>query len=120
MYYQSMHYSSVSAKSTTHRRIVSYKRFAARLGLLIVLAVILVSFTYNAIAYAVNPGSANEVMTQEPKQVVVQPGDTLWGIAAEHAPEHMSHDEFIYEVRKLNDLDNSLLMVGQILLVPIS
>ena len=48
----------------------------------------------------------------------IQEGDTLWGIS--HKFTIKNHGEFIYLVKKLNNLDNSLLFIDQIILLPIN
>jgi LysM repeat protein len=48
----------------------------------------------------------------------IQKGDTLWGIS--HKFTSKNHQEFIYLIKKMNNLDNSLLMVDQILLLPVN
>ena len=48
----------------------------------------------------------------------IQEGDTLWGIS--HKFTTKNHEEFIYLVKKLNNLDNSLLFIDQIILLPIN
>ena len=46
----------------------------------------------------------------------IQKGDTLWGIS--HKFTNKNHQEFIYLIKKLNNLDNSLLIEDQILIIP--
>ena len=48
----------------------------------------------------------------------IQEGDTLWGISNKFTIKN--HEEFIYLVKKLNNLDNSLLFIDQIILLPIN
>ena len=48
----------------------------------------------------------------------IQEGDTLWDIS--HKFTTKNHEEFIYFVKKLNKLDNSMLFIDQILLLPIN
>ena len=51
------------------------------------------------------------------EQVVVLPGDTLWSIAQAQAPGGDVR-EVVAEIRDLNQLTSSRLMVGQELMVP--
>ena len=46
----------------------------------------------------------------------IQKGDTLWGIS--HKFTNKNHQEFIYLIKKINNLDNSLLIEDQVLLLP--
>ena len=48
----------------------------------------------------------------------IQEGDTLWNIS--HKFTTKNHEEFIYFVKKLNNLDNSMLFIDQIILLPIN
>jgi LysM repeat protein len=53
----------------------------------------------------------------EPEVAVVLPGDTLWSVAARHAP---SDDPYgmIEEIRRLNDLSGHTIQPGQELILP--
>ncbi len=46
----------------------------------------------------------------------IQQGDSLWSIADQFNPKNK--EIFIFEIKKLNNLDNSLLIVKDILLIP--
>ncbi len=46
----------------------------------------------------------------------IQKGDTLWGIS--HKFTNKNHQEYIYLIKKMNNLDNSLLIEDQILILP--
>jgi len=48
----------------------------------------------------------------------IQNGDTLWGIS--HKFTNKNHQEFIYLIKKMNNLDNSLLIEDQILILPVN
>ena len=45
----------------------------------------------------------------------VQAGDTLWGIAQEHAPKGADIREYIYNTKKHNGLKNSNICPGMLL-----
>lgn len=49
---------------------------------------------------------------ERPAVVTVQPGDTLWGYAEEHAPEGVSHSEYVAQVRLLNHLPTGRITAG--------
>jgi LysM repeat protein len=53
----------------------------------------------------------------ETRVAVVQPGDTLWSVAARHVP---SDDPYgvIEEIRSLNDLTGNTIHPGQELILP--
>ena len=48
----------------------------------------------------------------------VEAGDTLWSIALEYKPEGRRVDEFVYDIKKLNDLKSSVIIAGEILTIP--
>ncbi|MEK8128621.1 LysM peptidoglycan-binding domain-containing protein [Paenibacillus filicis] len=66
----------------------------------------------NADAYAADPQPASHAF------IVVNSGDTLWGIASEFKSPKADIKEYIYEIKKLNGMKNSSLMAGQKLLIP--
>ena len=51
-------------------------------------------------------------------RVVVQPGDTLWGIAREHGPAREDVRSIVYRIKQASRLDTSLIHPGDVLLVP--
>jgi nucleoid-associated protein YgaU len=53
-----------------------------------------------------------------PRQVVVQPGDTLWGLAERYAPAGTDPRRWAAEVERLNGLPGGRLLAGQVLLLP--
>ncbi|MCP3996467.1 MAG: LysM peptidoglycan-binding domain-containing protein [bacterium] len=65
---------------------------------------------------------ASSVMAAGPEPVTVDyrvlPGDSLWTIAEEIAPDADVRG-LIAEIRDLNDLESSLILPGQQLLVPV-
>jgi len=66
-----------------------------------------------ALAAAGNPpGTASGLPT-----VVVEQGDTLWGIATRHAPDR-DPVATMAEIRRLNDLRGSRIETGQELVLP--
>ena len=46
----------------------------------------------------------------------VQKGDSLWGIALKHDSKDI--ENFLFETKKLNNLDNSKIFEDQILIIP--
>ncbi len=52
-------------------------------------------------------------------KIMVQPNDTLWKIARNHLPAGMDIREFIFVIKKVNNVQNSIIHPGDILLLPI-
>ena len=50
--------------------------------------------------------------------VVVTQGDTLWSIASSHAAKGQDLREYVFQIRKLNNLKNVTIYEGQKLLLP--
>ena len=48
----------------------------------------------------------------------IQKGDTLWSIS--HKFTNENYQEFIYLIKKMNNLENSLLIEDQILILPVN
>ncbi|CAN7691810.1 LysM peptidoglycan-binding domain-containing protein [Paenibacillus sp. LjRoot56] len=53
------------------------------------------------------------------EKVVIQSGDTLWGIAEAHKKKGENTRSYIEKLRALNHLSNSSLQEGQVLLLPV-
>lgn len=51
---------------------------------------------------------------------VVQGGDTLWDIAVVHTAPGDDVRDLIHDIREINDLDTSMIIVGQVLEIPVS
>jgi nucleoid-associated protein YgaU len=51
---------------------------------------------------------------------LVVTGDTLWDIATAHTTPGEDVRRVVFEIRRLNDLDGSVILPGQVLQVPIS
>ncbi|MBQ6394768.1 MAG: LysM peptidoglycan-binding domain-containing protein [Atopobiaceae bacterium] len=52
------------------------------------------------------------------EEVVVLPGDTLWGIAEEHPVEGLTTEQLVHCIEEENGLSGAFLSVGERLLVP--
>ena len=87
-------------------RIKNKKRFILSLTILFVL----ISFLCSMITTKVFSHTAAEY-----KEIIVSKGDTLWSIASNLKG---NINENIYEIKKINKLENSYIYVGQELSVP--
>ncbi|HHU69393.1 MAG TPA: LysM peptidoglycan-binding domain-containing protein [Thermoanaerobacterales bacterium] len=51
-------------------------------------------------------------------KITVKKGQTLWGIASDYKPEGVDIRKVIYEIKKENNMQNALIMPGQIIRIP--
>ncbi|GIP37318.1 hypothetical protein J31TS4_05980 [Paenibacillus sp. J31TS4] len=93
------------------------KRAVARLLFLILVASLLVSCSSLIKAYA-GSGEEGAVSAASVRTVDVLPGDTLWSIAGEYAPDKTNLQPYISKMKKLNGLKSSSIQIGQTLLLP--
>ncbi|NLX64462.1 MAG: LysM peptidoglycan-binding domain-containing protein [Clostridiaceae bacterium] len=89
-------------------RLKNKRRFAA-----FIIFIVMVTVFTGMIA---NAGTTSNVK-QEYKTVKVKNGDTLWEIASAHK-NNKDIREYIYDMKKLNNLQSDIIHAGQILLLP--
>lgn len=70
-----------------------------------------------AVAALAAPASQAARTPQPPEVAVVRPGDTLWSVAARHAPSDNPYG-IIEEIRRRNDLPDHTIHPGQELVLP--
>jgi len=70
-------------------------------------------FTTTAVA-----GTAEVATPAATTTVVVAPGDTVWSVAARHAPRGVDVQTFVAEVVRANAVDPAALVPGSTLEVP--
>lgn len=86
-----------------------------RVGLLLV---VVTMATLAVQALAQGPTAAPEVVPVSTATVVVQPGQTLWDVAAEHAPDDTSPAAYVHELAELNGITNGAVDAWQVLRLP--
>lgn len=84
-------------------KIVNKKRFFLAIMILIILVITLFS---HCSAIQKN----NEI-----ENITVSAGDTLWSISCEYKKDGQDVREYLYELRKLNNLENCTIYPGQVL-----
>lgn len=92
---------------------VYWRRRAMVLTILLVLA-----FVLTAAISRVGAGVGAQVESQVAGNVVVEPGQTLWEVAAATAPEGVDTRAQVAEIRQLNGLASSELEPWSVLLLP--
>ena len=83
-------------------RIVNRKRFIRSMAIVIFLLVAL---------FNISVAKSNE--EAEIISYTITPGETLWSIAKEYTPANKDITQTIYEIEKLNNLDNATIYAGQ-------
>ena len=62
--------------------------------------------------------SIENINNKEFTRYEIQKGDSLWSIADQF--NSINKEIFIYKIKKINNLDNSSLVVNDILLIPLN
>ena len=94
------------------------------LALLITLSMTIFYFSPSILSgeKILNNNFDNDIMTQpniEIDKVIVQNGDTLWNLAKRYYGENTDLREVIYEIRKINNMNNSDIRPGQKIKIPL-
>lgn len=87
-----------------------------RFTLFVVLTIIILTFLTN-ILLGLNNAEGTTII--EYKDIVVEPGDTLWNIASTYYSNDMDLREYIYEICELNNVSASTLQEGMKIMIPI-
>lgn len=90
-----------------------YRRMIAFMAL--VISILLVVLIFNSVSKV----SADEYLVETYRTVEIMPGDTLWDLAEANKPAAMSTKEYIKYIRKINRMDDTILISGQYLVMPI-
>lgn len=78
----------------------------------IVMFILLTVFMGMVVSAGASPPISNEYET-----IKVTKGDTLWEIALNHCPKKDIR-EYIYDIKKLNNLNDGYIYTGQIIILP--
>lgn len=73
-----------------------------------------------ALVAAVVASGAGASVTPATISIQVEPGETIWEIAASHSASGQSIGEIVDEIGRINGLEDSTLRAGQTLYVPTS
>ncbi|MBE7325295.1 LysM peptidoglycan-binding domain-containing protein [Nocardioides sp. Y6] len=113
----SMQVSSIRVAPTGRPASTGQVRLTRRGRLVVLAAALLLALV---VSVALGGGSMASEEAGEPRAteiVVVNEGDTLWGIAAEVASDGEVRS-MVHEIRELNNLESSVVALGQRLHVP--
>lgn len=96
-------------RKNNHRSVWSRVRWN-RVGLLLLILLICMSFGINAMA---------DSASADCESVTVACGDTLWGLIQQVNPDYRGNmNDAIYKTCRLNDMQSSKICIGQNLLIP--
>ena len=94
-------------------------RFVVRFAIFAVLVLATIALTNGLLGGGTAARAGAESVSPATSMVVVQPGQTMWSIANQVAPEHDAR-EVIARIKDLNHLTSAALVPGQALIVPIT
>ncbi|BFT71616.1 LysM peptidoglycan-binding domain-containing protein [Paenibacillus sp. P36] len=128
-----MAYSHTTNSRTPHRSTAASKGIATKsrntktiIRFLFIALILGTVFSFGAMvqAYAAASSPTSSVLNNAEtkkvvqEQVVIQEGDTLWGIATAHKKDRENIRSYIDEIKTKNHLTTSSLKEGQVLLLP--
>lgn len=82
-------------------------------------AAILILLTAMLILIFILFSSGGATTVEKYETVIVRAGDTLWGIAKSNLPSGMDIREYIYVIKKANNITGSIIYPGQELKLPL-
>lgn len=92
-------------------RVINRARFIIFISILLI-------FIFPAIMFAI--GKSLNTIQETYVKVYVEPGDTLWSIAKSYLPSKTDIRDYIHSIKKVNQLDSSLIREGDYILVPVT
>lgn len=98
--------------------IIIKSNFRFTLFLTIFILAIIIIFT--GITGIGSMDSSAELLSENQyHQITIDYGDNLWEIAEDYSPEKTDIRKFIYEIKKINNIDENDIIPGKKLLIPI-
>lgn len=109
-----MSYSVYKSRTLRQRQITrQYRHLIFVLVSIIMVLIVLLCTSKDSVA------QADEMVIQTYHSEVIQPGDSLWSLAEEYRLPDMSVEEYIKEVRRINQMSSNELVAGEYLILPI-
>ncbi|HEY2493872.1 MAG TPA: LysM peptidoglycan-binding domain-containing protein [Paenibacillus sp.] len=84
------------------------------LKLLLVMLLLIIGCTGAVSAFSGKSDQSSEMM----KNIIIQPGDTLWKIAVSEKPDYLDTRVYIKEMKEINGLSQSGIRAGDVLSLP--
>ncbi len=88
-----------------------------RFTLFAIILMLGLAFSFNSL---LGLDKASGAEPQEYIQVKVEPGDTLWALAARYAPENADLRMYIYQICEINNISADTLYAGSYITIPVS
>lgn len=81
---------------------------------------IITILSLNMILFGLIFNQSKAISKPEEKYIIitVKEGQTLWGIASNYKPDGIDIRKLIYEIKKENEMQDALIVPGQILKIP--
>ncbi|WP_128896785.1 LysM peptidoglycan-binding domain-containing protein [Longirhabdus pacifica] len=123
-----MYYSPIDFNVTQQKKKTMIKQRKIKMVKVCVMLVVscLLFLLGSATIYSLNKPDISEdmitastIVMEDQVTVIVKKGDTLWDIAVRNKPYAMDTRNYVYLLKEQNDLSNSVLQVGQVLMLPV-
>jgi len=93
-------------------KVVNMFRF--KLFVILSLVIILIFTLYNLNAFSLNKEDYNNYI-----EILVKDGDTIWNIAKKYNSDGNDLRQLVYDISKINDVEDSVIVPGQKIIVPL-
>lgn len=90
-----------------------YRQLVLFLCAVITVLIVLLCTSQNSVA------QADEMVIETYHSQMIQPGDTLWDLAEEYRLPDMSTEEYMIEIRRINQMNSNELVSGEYVILPI-
>jgi len=91
-------------------------------SIILVLAVLVISLTVLTLSFVTSPWAlpvlAGNQREPDYKEIIIEPGDTLWKLAGTYGRPDLDPRRIIWEIQQFNHLHDGTLQVGQLLRLP--